>query len=107
MFHRLGAIARHLGRKAVTFGEGALGKLHHIGSKIHQAAGKIPVIGGAVQGAMSAAYNTRIPFVGVSAKDAFEGAKKAVSVGKSVTSEDPRPTVLPYSLFDFCNLQSQ
>ena len=89
VFHKLGAALRHLGHKAVHVAEHGLHHLKHIGSKVHEAAGKVPVVGAALQGAMSAAYHMPVPGIGRSAKDMVEGAEKAIHTGKMLTHADP------------------
>ena len=90
VFHKLGAIARHIGRKAVEFSENALGKIGHFGKIVHSAAGKIPVVGGMVQRGLETAYNTRIPGLGLSARDAYEGGKGLTHLGRQVFSDNPQ-----------------
>ena len=63
--------------------------MRHIGAKVHEAVGKVPVVGHALQGAISAAYSMPIPGLGRSAKDMMEGAEKAIHTGKMLTHEDP------------------
>ena len=89
VFGRLGAVAKHLGRKAIEFSEGALGKLGHFGKMVHHAAGKVPVVGGAIQQGLEKAYETRIPGLGLSAKDAYQTAQGLTHLGKQVVSENP------------------
>jgi hypothetical protein len=89
MFAKLGKLARHIGSKVVHATEGALNRLNHIGRKVHEHIGKIPVVGGALQSGLEAAYNMPIPVIGKSAKDIYERVHRTVGVGKSLTSDDP------------------
>ena len=88
MWARLGSLARHLGKKVVHAAEHSIGKLSHMGKKLHEVVGKVPMIGGALQSGLEAAYDMPIPVVG-SVRNAFEGAQRAVQVGKHLVSDDP------------------
>jgi len=79
---------KHLGRRVVDGVGNGLNAIRNVGERVYNGVKKIPVVGDIAAAGLEKLYNTSIPGVGLSARDAFEGANKAVETGKQLLSDD-------------------
>lgn len=87
MFKNLWNGFKSLGQRVVNGASSALDSVKSIGQRVYNGAKKIPIVGDLVATGLEKLYNT--PAIGgFSAKDAFEGANKAVEVGRGLFGDD-------------------
>jgi hypothetical protein len=87
VFFKLAQGFKSLGQRIAHGAGEALNKVRQIGENVHNEVKKVPVVGGLVAEGLEKLYNTPV-YGGMSAKNAFDTANKAVEVGKGLFSDD-------------------
>jgi hypothetical protein len=88
MFDRLRGLARSIGSKAVNALSEGVKHVKHMGSTVHNLAGKVPIFGDALQKGLEMLYEAKLPIVNVSAKNVVDGVDAVAKIGQNLLGDN-------------------